>query len=445
MKIKHIALALLITNSTIYAQSIQEPMETKLTKVYNEAIAYYQKNDFKNAYEKFHQYEQLKTLNHKENFMYARSAFEIGLFSEALITYERVLFERPDDLRVQLEIGQCYFRLKRYTEAKKIFEKLFREETIPSNVKTNIELTLKAIKKLDTKHTVVTTLGFGVTRDSNIDNSADAGDFNILVNGSNTTLNNSGIKKTDTAKEYILALNHTYKINSESIFENKVVVYSQNYDKYNEKDIDALSFEFMKTKFAQKHKISYGFGFDKVFTASKSYLNVYNANGRYDRAISDNILYQGQVKISRKDFIQENNKDLNAYTKEIKNTLNFKTDNFGINKLDLTLASDTNRQGSRTDVNREIYTLSYTNSYELPKSFNLNTSILYSKISYKDTDVSFATAREDDKKELSIGLTKPITKQLSTVTSYKVIDSKSNQSPFDYRKNVFKFNLFYTF
>lgn len=437
MKIRNLALATLLgTSSIMFAEEVlSKPTVIELAQIYNKAVEYYKKNDFKNAYDQFLLYEKSKFLNVKENFMLARSAFELGMFTESLIAYERILFDEPDNLRVQLEIGLCYFRLKRYDEARKIFNELLLNKKIPDDVKKNIALTLEALEKLDSKHIFRTTLGFGYLYDSNIDNGND-----YLL-----SISTSAQKRADKAIELIGALNHTYKLNELNTIESKAVYYSQNYINSNDKDIVATSFESVKSSFEDKYKTSYGIGFDKVFLATKPYLNVYNLVGRYDRVINEKINYQGQVKVSRKDFLQSSNKDLNAYVKEIKNALSVKTDKLGTNRLELTISNEKNRQGRRTDVNKDNYTLIGTNTYEFPNNYILNSSISYSKTNYKNVDATYQTKREDSKKEYSIGITKAVNKTTALQVSYKIIDNQSNQSPYDYEKSIIKFNLFYSF
>ncbi len=92
-----------------------------------------------------------------------------------------------------------------------------------------------------------------------------------------------------------------------------------------------------------------------------------------------------------------------------------------MNALDLTVSIDSKRRGSRTDVNKNTFTLTESNNYELLDSYILNSSISYSKTNYKDTDTSFLSKREDSKKEYSIGFTKPIDKTTALQVNYKMI------------------------
>lgn len=407
-------------------------------KLYSEAINAYNKKDYKSAYKYFYRYTKEKALDKRANFFYARSAYETAHYDIALGSYEKILLQEPDNLRVKLEIAQCYFRLNKFDKAKEQFNEVLKHD-IPQNVRENIKAGIASIDKKNKKNFFQAALVFGLLYDSNIDNNADAEDYSIYVDGLGTLdLSNDGKKRNDKASQLIGVLNHTYKFDSNKAIENRFTAFTQNYSKHAGKDISVISIESAPAYYTRDYKAALAFGYDHVQLGHKDYLKNYSVTARLNKKINDTLNYQGYFKLNKKDFAKEDNKDKNSYTAELFNSLSCQSKDYGINTLSLTLGKDDSRQGSRTDVNKNYYTLSASNSYSISKTLILNSSLSYKEMGYKDEDINFLSKREDINIVYSIGILKSINKNISAGTNIQYIDNQSNHEPFEYDKYLVK-------
>lgn len=413
--------------------------------LYKNGISTYKQNNYQDAYKYFAQFAKKNPMDKQGNFFYGRSAFESSYYHEALAIYEKILLEDPNNLRVKLEIGQCYFRLKDYENAKKSFNEVLKQK-LPATVKQNVITMLKTIDAQKKNHVTQAMLMIGYQYDSNVNNSPDVGDYTIYLPSTNSNINmsNDGEKVSDSSLQIVASLNHKYKLEEDSLIDTKATVFTQQYFHQHEKDLDLLSLESSLVKFGKQDKISIGLGYSYLLLESDSYMDIPYLKLGYDYKISPSLTYQGYLKILDKNY-KQTNKDRDTDTYELYNSLTFSTKEYGINRFSLTLGKDDKVRGIRTDVNKRYYAFNIANNYSLSKTLLLKSALDYKITSYKDKDVNFLNKRKDKQTIASLGLMKTIDKSMTIGTNLQLIDNNSNQEPFDYDKYVLKLFGYYGF
>jgi hypothetical protein len=304
--------------------------------------------------------------------------------------------------------------LKNYTQAIKDFNAVLVNADTPPDVKKSIESRLAFIKQTMQKHFISGALVFDLSYDSNVNNSATAGDYSVFVPqlGTDLTLNNDAKEESDYYYDAIAVINHVYKYNEEFSLNNNLVVYTQDYDTKKDSNIDVISFTSTPTFYKGANKYSSGIGMDYVRYNDKGYLKNYNLILSNSHIFNQITLNDITFKLSKKLYDQEEDKQKNAYVFDLTNSLKYKTESFGLFTLDTSYNKEIEIYEQRTDVSKESFEIGLENSLALPYKFNLNTNINSKKVIYRDTDVNFLSRRVDKINSASIGITRPLRKNL---------------------------------
>ena len=143
---------------------------------YDQGIAYYQENDFQKSYAIFSKIylENLSDINF--NFYFGRSAYETGHYGMALAAFERVEMQDGANLRNKLEMARTYYMLKMFEDSENAFREVLANPNIPENIRTNIELALSRVSKVQQTSFTYARAMMGVLYDSNV-NYGSIGDY----------------------------------------------------------------------------------------------------------------------------------------------------------------------------------------------------------------------------------------------------------------------------
>ena len=414
---------------------------------YDQAVKLFNEKAYEKAYEIFLSLSKNDLENQNLNFYLGRCEYEQGKYDIAISYYERILFAQPNNLRAKIEIAQSNLMLKNYTQSIKDFNAVLVNADTPPDVKKSIESRLAFIKQTMQKHFISGALVFDLSYDSNVNNSATAGDYSVFVPqlGTDLTLNNDAKEESDYYYDAIAVINHVYKYNEEFSLNNNLVVYTQDYDTKKDSNIDVISFTSTPTFYKGANKYSSGIGMDYVRYNDKGYLKNYNLILSNSHIFNQITLNDITFKLSKKLYDQEEDKQKNAYVFDLTNSLKYKTESFGLFTLDTSYNKEIEIYEQRTDVSKESFEIGLENSLALPYKFNLNTNINSKKVIYRDTDVNFLSRRVDKINSASIGITRPLRKNLLFALKATATNNMSNQEPFDYKKQVIKSSLIYTF
>jgi tetratricopeptide (TPR) repeat protein len=414
---------------------------------YDQAIKLFNEKNYKEAYNIFSSLSKNDLSNQNLNFYLGRCAYEQGEYDIAISYYDRILFAQPNNSRAKIEIAQSNLMLKNYVQAIKDFNEVLVNENTPTNVKKNIEARLAYIKQTMQKNFISGALVFDLSYDSNVNNSATAGNYSIYVPqlGTDLTLANSTKKESDYYYDAIAVINHIYKYDETMSLNNSLVVYTQDYNKKKDSNIDVISFTSTPTFYRGANKYSTGLGMDYVRYNDKAYLKNYNlilSNSHiFTQTTSNDITF----KLSKKLYDQTVDKQKDSYVFDLTDSLKYKTESFGLFTLKASYNKESEIYKTRTDVSKDSYEFSLENSLSLPYKFNLTTTLDSKKVLYKDTDVNFLTKRVDKTNTVSLGISRPIRKNLIFALQGTVQNTISNQAPFDYKKQIIKSSLIYTF
>ena len=113
---RKITLLSILTASLLFAQE-------DIQSIKQSGIEYFKNNNYKLAIDEFTKISDYKQ-SASVDFYLARSYYELGMYEKALIVYERILINEPENKRVQLEIAQCYLMLDSLEIAKVSFLEL---------------------------------------------------------------------------------------------------------------------------------------------------------------------------------------------------------------------------------------------------------------------------------------------------------------------------------
>lgn len=434
---KKITLLSILTASLLFAKENVEDIKLK-------GIEYFKNNNYSLAVEEFLKIDDYGQSSNID-FYLARSYYELGMYEKALIVFERILINEPDNKRVQLEIAQTYLMLDSYDIAKVSFQELIDDPAVPTVVKNNIEDRLKFIDEKTKKHSFSSTLMFGWGYDDNINNTTSINNFNINV--SNLGLINvpSGDKVKSSFYETAALFNHMYKYNDDLSFRNGLVFYKQDFTKDETKQLDVISLN--TTPVYQIGDFSYGliFGLDNVLYGDNRYLNNYSLTPKISYLIDPTKVYETSVKFLSKRFAQETDEKNNSWVYEYQNKIMFQTPDFGIVDISLSLGREIDEKNLTADVSKDYETLSLGDSYRIDEQFTVNSSLSFSNVDYKDINPSFNTKRADNIYGFLIGLGYSCNKDLSLGLTYNYVNQDSNQTPSDYDKNTVKSSVYYTF
>ncbi|WP_298753025.1 tetratricopeptide repeat protein [uncultured Arcobacter sp.] len=413
---------------------------------YDQAIKLFKEKNYKDAYEIFHSLSKSDLGNQTLNFYLGRSAYEQGEYDLAISYYERILFVEPNNSRVKVEVAQSNLMLKNYAQAIKDFNTVLVNANTPADVRKSIEARLAYIKRTMQKHFINGALVFDLSYDSNANNSATPGDYSVFTPQLGTvTLSNSAKEESDYTYDAIAIINHVYKYDEEFSLNNNLVIYTQDYDTKKDSNIDVISFSSTPTFYKGANKYSTGIGMDYVRYNDKAYLKSYNLILSNSHIFTQTTLNDITLKISKKLFDQETDKEKNAYAFNFIDALKYKTENYGLFTLNTSYIKELEIYEQRTDVSKETYELSLENSLALPYKLNLTTTLGSKKVIYTDTDVNFLSRRVDKINTFALGITRPLRKNLIFALKGTATNNISNQAPFDYKKHVIKSSLIYTF
>ena len=339
------------------------------------------------------------------NFYLARSAFELKQYDEALIAYERVLFQKPDTIRVRLEIARTYFMQKDYIPSKQLFEDIKKEEH-PKAVIDNINIYLGIIETKLSKHSLKGIFLVGGSYDSNLNNRALSDDFYIpaLKNINNGIINNSTKDQGAFAHQEVLLLNHIYKYKYNMNIKNDIVLFNKNVINHSNKNILMLSYTpSLEHIYNDKLTLNYGLFIDRLYFGSPLLMDTYGLLPKFNYKFSKDITIDGTYKYQVKKYNKTTDKGKDSVYQQLNLTLN-KVITPEIKAIgSIILEKERKDSGNVPTVDFDSYSLSLGLEYKYSKKLTLAPKITYKKKSNKDTDNLYLVKQTD--KEFNYNLT----------------------------------------
>lgn len=435
---RKIVILSILTSSLLFSQDNIEDARQK-------GIEYFKNSDYLAAIEEFSKINDYKE-SASVDFYLARSYYELGKFEKALILFERVSINDPENKRVKLEIAQTYLMLESYEIAKVSFLEILEEPALPETVKENIESRLKFIEEKTKKHAFSTSLMFGMGQDDNI-NSISTEYLKINPDSSQ--------KVKSSFYETALLFNHIYSFNENVSLINGLVFYRQDFTKDQSKQLDVISLNM--APIYKYGDISYGliFGFDNILYGDNPYLNNYSLTPKISYMIDQTMMYETSIKLLDKKYANDSNENENSLVLEYQNKFTFLTEDFGIFDFGLTFGRENpaDKVNKTPYVSKEYGTFSIMNNYKIDEQFSINSSFSYNNIHYKDEVSELVKSylnlpeekRVDNVYNFTLGIGYLYSKDLNFIMSYNFVNQDSNYITYDYDKNTLKTTVIYAF
>lgn len=430
------------SNTTNELPKIQEKSSVKTTKEiilndYTQAL-----NDFKN---KNYQasYTLLNELFNKNlndiniNFYLGRSAFELALFDEAVLAYERILFEKPETLRVQFELGRTYLAKENYLDAKKYFLSITEDTKAPKDLVELSQKYLLLIEDKISKYKIGGILMLGVNYDSNINNSSkyDFFDYPLLGQVQNTTK-----KEGAFAHQEVAVLNYSYQFDDKYLFKTDGLAFLKSMfdNDLNDKNIKMIGLSpSIRHTYQENLSFDYGVFIDNVWVGGDNYIQSYGINPKLNYTLQQNETLMFLFKYQIKNYQQQVNKPKDSTYTELAGTYTTLYNENWIVSPTLKLTDEKKQAGTQQDVDNKAIEIALNNTYLYSQKLFFLPSFLMKKTTY-DT-------RDEKEYLLKIGANYLYTPQWIIQGDASYTTQTATQKAFEYNKYNFGVNLIRSF
>ena len=286
--------------------------DANLNSQYEKAVKSYKANDFSASYELLSKLYLTNLSDANLNFYLGRSAYETGHYEVALAAFERVETLDDGNLRNKLEMARTYFMLKMYEDSEMAFRAVLQNPNIPQNVRTNIELYLSKVTKVQQKSFTYATVNMDWIHDSNVNYGSLDNDYNINVGGGILPVHSEDI--SDNAIQAYGDVTNVYDVGEKNGFaiKNKFIGLIKDYNNEDDYDIQYLSYTPSLIYGEAKHLIELAASMDNLHIAKQNYLNSFYVMPRYEFAHTTTLRSITYFKYQEKDFKRATEHDLDA-------------------------------------------------------------------------------------------------------------------------------------
>lgn len=379
------------------------------------------------------------------NFYIGRTAYELQKYHEAIIAYERVLFEQPDSIRTKFELARTHLAAKAFNESKQLFLELSINEKVPNETKQLINKYLIVIDKNIQKHFLNGVLLFGVNYDSNVNNKANDDIFNnIYIPAFDTyiDMNNSTPDNSDWAHQEVVILNHKYKYNDTTTLKNDLMLFTKtmNNKKNSSKDIDMVSYTFAVNKlYPNTLSVDYGVFTDALWIDDKSNLKTYGIFPKFKYPINPKLNSSGHFKYQ----IKRNQTDSNQDSKymELNYALQYKYLPVLIPSVTTTYTKEKKEQGILTSIDKQSLNLKLSATYMYQPNLSIVPTLSRKDTKYSDTDASYLVKQKDTEYKFGIMNTYIYSPLWLFQAGFDYTNNNSNITSSEYNKHTISFNI----
>lgn len=425
-----LSIALLSTLACFPAQSADFPT----------AKTAFENKQYQQAYELFSKLVESDYGSLDYSFYLAQSAAAVGKPQEAIVAYERVLINHPDDTRSKLELGRLYYEMQEYTLSQSYFLSALNDE-VPETVRTNIN---HYLDKIDQKSQLATLTGavlVGAGFDSNVNSAPYASSWYVPVFGSDFTNNTD---ETSAAYHQEMAvLNHHYNADSKYGFDinNNLLAYSKFYP--SESDYDILYVRYKPSLIFENddRKIETGIVVDNMRYGSDPYLTSYGLSVSLFKLLDPTQAFKAELTALKKDYLRSDDEGRDA----VQFALNTKYHQALNQQTTWYAAADfirnTKDSGDLTDVSYDSLRLEAGMSHQIDAELRVGGNLGLSQTNYHDTSGFFLKKRQDQTLKAAVDISKIIDKDLSVQGRAEHIVNTSNQAAYEYNKSLLLVNL----
>jgi len=409
---------------------------------YGKALEAYKAKDFKSSYEILSKIYLNKLSDAKLNFYFGRSAFETGNYEAALAAFERVEMLDPTNLGNKLQMARTYFMLKMYEDSELAFKEVLDNPNIPQNLRTNIELYLSKVTKVQQKSFTYATVNLDWVYDSNVNYGSLDSEYNI-----NTGTLPSTPEKSDRALQVYADLVNIYDIGEKNgfVIKNRVKLFLKDYQKLDAFDVQYLGYTPSILYKETKYLGEFALGLDVLNLGKVEYLRTISFTPRFEYSHTNTLRSITHAKYQKKFFAQTAQYDLNADHYELAYSLQKILSPRSYIQGNLTGIREKKHHGTRIDVDYDEFRANVVYANQFTAIYGTELFAEYRRRNYEDHSTLFGNKRADNAGTVAGTINARILKTLRLHLKGTYNRVESNQERFSYHKYTVTAGLNKTF
>jgi uncharacterized protein (UPF0147 family) len=416
-------------------------IKSKLVSDYKSALIDYKNKNYQSCYDKFNKLFQTNLKDSNINFYLGRCAYENKNYHEAIIAYERVLFEKPKSTRTKFEMAKSYFAKNSFKASKKLFVDVLKDKTIPKKIEHTSKSYLAKIDNNTKKHFLSGVAILGIVYDNNVNSSSTHDIYkDVTVGGVKLDLNNSTEKDGALAHQEIAVLNYKYLINDKIDNTHDIVLFAKSFfdNKYKSKNIKLVSYtSSLKVQHTKKLNISYSLFVDNLFIENKNNMYSYGLSPKLNYIYNDKITINNNMKYQKKYYKNSTDKIKDSVYIENSTNISYKyKHNMIFNPSVFYSFENTKKSNDNRKMGLKINT-----TYLIKPTIPFSVSLSYNNTKYTDTDPTYLVKEENKEFKIGVDMKYIYSKSLIIQTMAEYTNQTSNKEPNEYRKYTAGFNL----
>jgi len=398
---------------------------------YKRAVESYNVKDFKSSYEILSKIYVQKLSDVNLNFYLGRSAFETGNYEVALAAFERVEMLDPSNLGNKLQMARTYFMLKMYEDSELAFKEVLENPSLPQNLRTNIELYLSKVTKVQQKSFTYATINLDWVYDSNVNYGSLDSEYSI-----NTGTLPSAPEKSDRALQVYADLVNIYDIGEKNGFaiKNRVKVFLKDYQELDAYDVKYFGYSpsvlYKETKYLGEFVLD----LDLLSLGNKEYLRTLGFTPRFEYSHTNTLRSIAHVKYQQKFFTQSAQYDLNSDHYELAYSLQAILSPRSYVQGNITGIRERKHHGTRIDVDYNEYRANLIYANQFSAIYGTELFAEYRRRNYEDRSTLFGNTRADNSGTAAATINARIMKTMRLHLKGTYNRVESNQDRFSYHK-----------
>ena len=375
------------------------------------------------------------------NFIFGRSAFQSGHYEMALAAFERVLMQRPYNLRNKVELGKTYYMLKMYEDATIVFEEVLENPNLPDNMRTNIELLLARVAKVQQKSFTYARINANYFYDSNI-NYGSLGDYQY------GGLNLAKVEEvSDQGFDVLGSITNIYDLGSKNGFaiKNNIVAYLKEYSAGDKYDVEYFGYTPSVLYAQPKYTLELALGGDILRFGGELLVRSLSVSPKGEWKHSATLKSLFVLEYRYKEYIPEVNKNLSARHYAGSYALQKILSSHSYLQGMAGVISERKVRGSNTNVSFDEIKLNVAYANQMTQHYSIELMAQVRQRDFRDYDSGFDNTRQDRGgiAKADFGVRLLPTLRWSVAGSYEYV--KSNQGRYSYEKYILSTGLNKTF
>lgn len=415
----HVILVFLLIGLNAWAH-----IPTHLQESYQKALNAYDANDHARSFTLLEPIIDVASDDAEASFYFGRSALELKHYADAEAAFDRVLIIEPNHTRSKLELTRLYMETEQYELAQRFLDEAL-QEPIPLHVKQNLENLKSIVNEKQSRHVLAASLVLGVDYDTNIANDV----------GYGVSLFGEAMRKSPALFQTALFA-HSYDIGERGglLWESTFMAYNKNLTRYSDKDLLLGSFMSGPTYSFDTHKMSIQGIYERVSLGSEDYLGAHGISLNFKEIMNASWLIEADITQRRNDYVEHDTTDTTSTTYTLGSKYALTNNDWILSTYASYIQEEENDALSFLSYHEKRYSLDLTK--ELVHNLKSMVGYAYRDLDYTEFDTLFALKRHDKEHTYSLGLIYSIDARSSISLQHRYSKHHSNNTLYDYSKNV---------